>query len=381
MPGSIGPLLPADEYFNHQIIDTFATVAQSDLAWTEKVCGMAAAKDGSLQIGFGFGKYTNRNVVDAYAGVSRGVEQWTVRASRELADDPDSVSVGPIHYEILEPLHAIRVWLENNNAQAIAFDITFKSIVPCVVEHREDRRSISGYRKATDQVRFHQTGTAAGWVEVDGQRQEISSSDWIATRDHSWGVRPAVGVPPTDMAPDISQDIPRVLAIWNPIYFQPQDAEAYAFHQYFLHFSGPGFKHEVVQGGFEYPDGRRDLIASLRPELRFNPKNKRLLGGKFHLQMADGSERMLSADAMGDTGFHLGAGLYHGYDGKYHGSWRGKLHLEGDYHDDCASVEQYQQLNQFRDCMIRVSDEGTGATGWGNCQTHIDGSWPQFCLE
>ena len=75
MPGTIGPLLPADERFDHQIVDTFASVAQTDLAWTEKVCGMACAKDGSLQIGFGFGKYTNRNVMDAYGGISRGVEQ------------------------------------------------------------------------------------------------------------------------------------------------------------------------------------------------------------------------------------------------------------------------------------------------------------------
>ena len=73
------------------MVETFATVGQSDLAWTEKVCGMAAARDGSLQIGFGFGKYTNRNVVDAYAGVGRGVEQWVVRASRSLQQCPGDV--------------------------------------------------------------------------------------------------------------------------------------------------------------------------------------------------------------------------------------------------------------------------------------------------
>ncbi|WFR73195.1 hypothetical protein P9209_05340 [Prescottella defluvii] len=95
MGGSIGPLVAADEYFNHQIVETFATVSQTDYSWTEKVCLMAAAKDGSLQIGFGFGKYINRNVIDAYAGVARGTEQWTVRASRELSSDPDSVDVGP----------------------------------------------------------------------------------------------------------------------------------------------------------------------------------------------------------------------------------------------------------------------------------------------
>src|SRR6187397_236697 len=85
----LGPLVPADETFNHQITDTFATVAQSDRSWTEKVCAMACARDGSLQLGFGMGKYPNRNVLDAYAGVSRGVEQWTVRASRELGATPD----------------------------------------------------------------------------------------------------------------------------------------------------------------------------------------------------------------------------------------------------------------------------------------------------
>ena len=45
MNGTIGPLLKADELFAHQIVDTFATVSQSDYSWTEKVCGMAAARD------------------------------------------------------------------------------------------------------------------------------------------------------------------------------------------------------------------------------------------------------------------------------------------------------------------------------------------------
>ena len=71
-------------------------MGQSDPAWAEKVCGMAAAKDGSSQIGFGFGKYSNRNVVDAYAGICRGREQWVVRASRALNRDPESVNAGPV---------------------------------------------------------------------------------------------------------------------------------------------------------------------------------------------------------------------------------------------------------------------------------------------
>ena len=95
---TLGPLVPADETLNHQIVDTFATVGQTDQTWTEKICAQACARDGSLQVAFGLGKYTNRGVMDAYAGVSRGVAQWTVRASRELAPDPGVPTVGPIRY-------------------------------------------------------------------------------------------------------------------------------------------------------------------------------------------------------------------------------------------------------------------------------------------
>lgn len=70
MTNPIGPLTAADEGFHHQVAETFATVATTDPSWTEKVCAMAAARDGSLQLGFGLGKYTNRNVMDCYAGVS-----------------------------------------------------------------------------------------------------------------------------------------------------------------------------------------------------------------------------------------------------------------------------------------------------------------------
>ncbi|MGI9294281.1 MAG: hypothetical protein ACR2PS_09890 [Pseudomonadales bacterium] len=380
MSGSVGPLLPADENFNHQIVETFASVAQSDPAWAEKVCGMAGARDGSLQIGFGFGKYSNRNVVDAYAAVSRGVEQWTVRASRALASAPESVSAGPIQYEIVEPLQAIRVRLEANESQPIAFDILFHAIVPCVLENREDRRDMHGYRRQTDQIRYHQTGSAEGWVEVNGVRTEVSADSWVATRDHSWGIRPSVGQPATDMEPDLHHLLDKTLAIWNPILFERPDGSQYAFHHYYLAYTGTGFNFDSVQGGAEYPDGSRELIIGMQPHLTFNPRNKRLQRGEFVFTMADGSERPLRFDALSDTGVHLGAGLYHGYEGQYNGMWRGPRNVEGDYYENCAAPAAVEKLNQFRDCMIRVEDPVGGGIGWGNCQTYVLGAWPDFGL-
>jgi len=381
MAGTIGPLLPSDEQFNHQVVETFATVGQSDPAWTEKVCGMAAAKDGSLQIGFGFGKYTNRNVVDAYAGISRGAEQWVVRGSRALNSDPNTVNVGPIRYEIIEPLQQIKVTLQPNDIQPIAFELVFYAAAACVVEDREDRRDMYGYRKATDQIRYHQSGVASGWLEIEGERFVITEDGWVATRDKSWGVRPMVGLPAEDLEPDYHQYIPQALAIWNPILFQQEDGSRYAFHHYYLQFSGPGFSHRRIQGGFENESGQTAKVIGMTPQLRFNSPTKRLKGGEFLFQMEDGSERLLKFEKLSETGFYLGAGHYHGGDGHHHGSWRGQLHVDGDYVENAAEPEVIKRYNQFRDCMIRMEDTATGAIGYGNCQTHVHGAWPEYGLS
>lgn len=381
MSGSVGPLLAADEQFHHQVVETFATVGQSDLAWTEKVCGMAAARDGSLQIGFGFGKYTNRNVVDAYAGVGRGVEQWVVRASRSLHSDPETVNVGPISYEIIEPLHRVRVKLQANEQQPIAFDIVFQSIVPCVVEQREDRRDMHGFRKATDQVRYHQTGVVSGWVEVDGARIEVGQDSWIATRDKSWGVRPQVGAPIADLEPDYHHLIPQALAIWNPLLLQREDGSQYAFHHYFLQFSAPGFEQKSIQGGLEESGGVSNKVIGMTPSLSFDSPSKRLQGGEFLFLMEDGTERPMRFEKLSETGFYLGAGGYHGGDNHHHGSWRGELHVDGDYTEDASHPEVLARYKQFRDCMIRVEDPVGGGVGWGNCQTYVHGPWPEFGLS
>jgi hypothetical protein len=380
MAGSIGPLTAADEQFNHQAVETFASVGVSDPAWAEKVCGMAAARDGSLQIGFGFGKYTNRNVVDAYAGIARGTEQWVVRASRSLRSDLETVNAGPIRYEVVEPLQAIRVRLDANEQQPIAFDLLFRAVVPCVMEEREDRRDMHGFRKATDQLRYHQIGVASGWLEIAGQRQEISEDSWVATRDKSWGVRPQVGVPAPDVEPDFHPLIPEALAIWNPILFERENGSRYAFHHYFLQFSGPGFVHRKVQGGLEEAEGQTVLVSDERLELAFDPATKRLQRGRFLFTMADGSERPMRFEKVSEIGFYLGAGHYHGGDGHFHGSWRGEQFVDGDHVADASLPQVIERYGQFRDCLIRVEDPAGGGVGWGNCQTYVHGAWPAFGL-
>ncbi len=380
MTNPIGPILPADETFAHQIAETFAHVGTSDPAWTEKVCAMAMARDGSLQLGFGIGKYPNRNVMDGYAALSRGKEQLTVRASRELAADPVRVFAGPIHYEVVEPLRRVRFRLERNVCQPLAFDWLFEAALQPAVEERTFMRH--DFRMSAELVRYHQIGTCSGWLELDGQRIALEPDEWVSTRDHSWGVRYDVGTPPHDTKPRPA--IPPGFGfqmIWCPLLLTRPDGSRYGMFLHYTLTEGPGFTQKHVTSKIEHPDGREEAIVDLAPELSFDPDNRRLLGGRLLGRMADGSERPITLEVLGDTGVQLGAGLYFGFDGHHHGEWRGASHLDGERIRDCTQLATARRLHQIRDTAVRVIDPVGGGVGVGNCQPICYGPWPRLGLR
>jgi hypothetical protein len=377
----LGPLGPADERFDHQIPDTFATVGVSDPSWTEKVCAMAARRDGSLQLGFGMGKYTNRNVLDGYAGLSRGPEQITVRGSRRLYPDFDLSAVGPIRYEVLEPMKRVRFALDPNPCQPLAFDWVYEAVLPPATEERTHQRTPLGYRVSADLVRYHQIGTASGWVEIDGVRQEITSDQWVSTRDHSWGVRYDVGTPPTDVDPFNPVAEMDFKMIWSPILMTDPDGTRWGLFMHVVDMSGFGHTRRTVTGAVEHLDGRVERMRDIRPDLAFDPSNRRLLGGDVTVTMEDGSVRTFRVEVPTATGFHLGAGLYFGWQGHHHGEWRGELHVDGERIEDCRLPDVARQLHQLRDTFVVVRDLDTGAEGCGNCQPMITGAHPDLGLE
>src|SRR5579864_2593608 len=169
----IGPLVGADEGLNHQIVDTFATVSDSDYSWTEKICVSIAKADGSVQADFGLGRYHNRGIIDGFGGVSRGREQWTVRGSRELRSAPEAASIGPIVYEIVDALGAVRVRLEPNDVQPVSFDLVLSGVTPPFFEERNLVRNRQTQRVDVNVVRYHQGGWATGTITVDGQTTRL----------------------------------------------------------------------------------------------------------------------------------------------------------------------------------------------------------------
>jgi hypothetical protein len=376
----IGPIVAADEGFHHQVADTFATVGPSDPAWTEKVCAMAMARDGSIQLGFGLGKYTNRNVIDAYAAVSRGKEQWTVRSSRALTTDPESTNVAPIRYEVLEPLRVVRFALDENDVLPVSFEWTFEADLPPTLEDRSVHTDV--YRTSADLVRYHQIGRGSGWIDVDGARTELGLDTCASTRDHSWGVRYDVGVPP----PDVPEADPLAglgfQMVWSPLRFERDDGTTYGMLLHFQIVTAPGLGvvHKVVMGGIEHADGTFAPWLDLAPSLTYDPANRRLTGGVIRATTGDGVTRDLEIEVLDDTGIQLGAGLYFGFDGHHHGEWRGEHHVDGEHITDCSTPENARRLHQIRDTVIRVTDPVGGGVGIGNCQPIITGGYPELGL-
>jgi hypothetical protein len=377
---SLGPLVPADETFHHQITQTFATVAQSDRSWTEKVCAMAAPRDGSVQLAFGMGKYPNRGVLDAYAGVSRGVEQWTVRSSRRLAPDVERLETGPIRYEVLEPLQSVRFSLAANDVVPISFEWTFTGAVPPALEQPEHHRSRDGLRLDADIVRYHQIGTATGWLDLDGTRYELDDATSVSTRDHSWGVRYMVGEPVADVEEAPRPSSVSTTVLWSPVLCERPDGSRYGIHVYYQRHGIGGWERVELQGGIEHPDGRRDPFVALVVDPQGRDDNRRLTAATLHATMADGSSRPLTVTALGDTGFHLGTGLYFGLDGHFHGEDRGALHVDGEHVADCTEPATARRLHQIRDNLVRVEDPVGGRVGVGNMQTIFSGPHPDAGL-
>jgi hypothetical protein len=371
----IGALIGADESLNHQLVDTFSIVSESDLAWTEKLWSSIAKTDGSLQIDFGIGKYQNRGIIDGFGGISRGREQWTVRASRELRSAFEEVAVGPLHYEVIEPLKRARVRLEPNDTMPISFDVELSAVTPPFFEDRNLVRNRKTSRVDVNVIRYHQGGWASGTVTVDGETHEIKPEEWYGFRDHSWGVRQSVGLPATDLIGGVNPPTraPHGGTKWTPSFLQRPDGSYYETAIF------------IAEGAWDYSsaylneaNGRQERVRSAVPRIDYDPRTRFVRGGELLLTMESGEDRLIEVETLGDSGFFLKTAGYGQWQGHVHGSWQGKLHVDGEYIPDCWDDEHLRLLGQLRDTPIRVR-EGD-AVGYGIMESIMMGVWPELGL-
>jgi hypothetical protein len=158
--------------------------------------------------------YPNLGTHDAFLTVRKGDTHYVVRASKELHDRSD-LSVGPMRVEVLEPLRRLRITVEPGERD-LSCDLVWDAAMPAWDEPRHYVRKHG--RTVFDTSRFAQTGRWTGWLEVDGERIEVTPDRWWGSRDRSWGVRP-VGEPE---APGIQTETV-MTGMWNYVPMQFDD--------------------------------------------------------------------------------------------------------------------------------------------------------------
>ena len=382
---TIAALTGADEFFNHQIVNTFAAVASPERAWTEKAWFTLMRKDGSLQASFGLGKYANRNIVDGFAGVQIGTRQMTVRASRLLSSAPDEMGVGPLGYAVVKPLEAIRLTLAENSAVPLRFELTFHANMPGFFENRDV--VIHYGRAASDVIRFHQAGTVSGWIEIEGERHEVNPDEWYGFRDRSWGVREHVGLDPADLAPVSGHGVSGGNKAGSAFHFNwlvskidRADGSSYDLAYYFRDFGGEG-PPAYFSGYINESDGRQIPILHLYPEIDYRASDRGAMRGTVTAIIAGRGksveERVFEIEAINpEMGFRLLPGMYGEWKGQIHGSYKGEAFLDGETIEDVNNPAKLAETYrwQIRDRPVRIT-EGANS-GYGDMESIILGDYP-----
>lgn len=354
-----------DELLCHQTVDTFDTVSTSAREWTERIWFSAHDTAGKYQLVAGFGHYPNRNIMDAFVCfVVEGTTQYCVRASRELRPGFDRVSVGPLSYEVVEPLRRVRFTVADN-AHGLSCQLDFTAAMD---PHEEDAQLARFRGRTLEHVkRYVQLGRPVGWIKFENRTVNVDAAGWRAERDHSWGIRRGGGVPETGVQPG---EIPQgylynfILAQfdgWGVTYHTRE-----AWDSKILMFSG-AVMHPHDSGRQEQNLARVDHNYTFKSDVR------QITGGTVVLHPEEGQPMELSIRTLSTC--HIRAGGYFGFRGFTHGLWLGPEFCDGFKLDltDIATFKEVSFLEDFM-CEFRCGDQ----TGYGIVELVCIGKYPKY---
>ena len=369
-----------DEFLCHQTVSTFDEVYTTDQQWYDRLWLTAHDNYGRFLIDVGFGKYINRNVMDAHGGVTvENTTQYTVRASRELGSDFDSVQVGPLSYEVLEPLKKVYVCLKEND-YGISFDMEFEGKMTPWDEEPSHHR-LPGIMTVHSR-RYYQFGHLSGKLTVEGQVYEINKDTWWGQRDRSWGIRP-IGVPrPGGLwAREDAGEPESGLQPWPHI-------PGLFFHYLFMQFKDYGLVFTFSEGLFGDPAGARGClvyplgdnrfpvpVTDVQHQFEFFPGSRRVKSIELVVTTADGAKREISVRPL-NVYYARAGGYLDGYKGWVHGKWRGPYAIDGEKLD-LTDPEVRNDLSGAVDdtmCEFRCGDD----VGYGILEPFVIGELPKY---
>jgi hypothetical protein len=298
---------------------TFDHVGTSDVRFFDRLWFAASDRGGGGALQFTLGVYQNMNVVDGGFVVVRDGRQHNLRVSRQLRPTYDTVC-GPLRIDVPEPLRRLRLSVAPN-AGGVHGELEWTADFAAQEERRHFARSWG--RVLEDYSRFDQIGTLSGWLEVDGEREDLDA--WWSCRDHSWGVRERVGIPEpfTGEVPARSGALFAFL-FWSTdthgghVQVTRRDGADHLTAETVDRATGDSVIGERVTLGAEFVDDRRP---------------RRFTTATFDVTDGTGGTSRLEVTAQGPAVAMQGLG-YGGYDdGRGLGVHRGVEHLESDVWD------------------------------------------------
>lgn len=280
-----------DEYPVHQASRPFDHIPSTDLNWDEGYYFGVFSADEKVYLLTGMRINPNADMIGGYAIINIAGRQYSVRFSRTWRQQMDTV-IGPLSYEFIEPMKAIRLKLDANDS-ALAFDIVWTGVAPAFEEdhHIAETRG----RITTDQTRYSQPGVAEGSIQFEGNRFEVTPDKWSGDRDHSWGLyadRKPLGGHKEWLPPVPREGDPRAFRFWT--LFEAGDWAGF----YHIHESPAGEQkklNDVFGSPFEGHffngwDGPKVRLTAARHELRFKPGTRIFDSGTIHLTDENGGE-------------------------------------------------------------------------------------------
>ena len=149
----------------------------------------------------GIGYYPRLGVKDAYLLIRRGDVQTAVRFSDAIDGDRLNQNVNGYRLDVVEPLQELHLTVAET--EGISVDLRWRGLFPAALEHPH---SMHSERRVTLQACRFQLGTWEGWIDVDGDRMNVTPATSVGSRDRSWGIRP-IGEPEPAGRPDTAASV------------------------------------------------------------------------------------------------------------------------------------------------------------------------------
>ena len=368
-----------DDTLWHTHPTTFDHVGTSDPRFFDRYWFAASDPAGSGTLQFTLGVYNNMNVVDAGFVVIRGERQHNVRASRSLRPRFET-ACGPLRGDVLEPLHRARLRAAPG-AHGLEADLEWTSILPAQEEAARFTR-VRG-RVVEESRRFDQIGECSGWISLEGERWELDR--WWATRDHSWGVREAMGIEEPVTGPPAAPSAGMLFAF---LFFS---SETLGGHLQIAQFEGRPdyFTAELTRR--DRPDEVFAELAGSDLDVVFydQARPRRFRSATFGARLADGSKLEIEAEALCPAVDMQGLGYSGGYaDGRGLGVWRGEEHVESDVWDVSHPCEVgrgdgavARPMHRIQPVRLTLRGAGLEEQGTGSLTLIAEGRLPQLGLD